>query len=1084
MLLRHPRGVLVAFAVIVVVLATLGFQVNDKLSPTSLDISGTPASEANEMLKKNFGDTALFAILLQGPSDEIDRQGPDLVRALRAANPLVTTLSPWDRGSVEQLRPSPNKALVITDFHTDIATAVKHSVEELEEILERQINPPVKATQSGFPTLSKALQDESIHASERAELIALPILLIVLLLVFRSPIAAAIPLTFGAITVFISSGVLTFVTRWVSVDAFALTVCTMMGLALGVDYALLMVSRFREELAGGADPKTAAIQTRHTAGRTTVFAGSTLIAAMLVALFIVPGALLSSLAATVILVVILSVSVATIAGPAVLTLIGPNVNRWRIGKPQSYADESSGLMAIVGAALRRPALVCVVVGAVVLALATPAIGLKTGPPSAQQLSHNNQARKDAELINRTIAPGFDAPFVVVAESDHGPITTPDRLDALRRWQDRVAAIPGVQVVIGPEQVSKSVAPLREAGNGLLVKKPGGPIGNLERLGRNLKQAARGVSRLRDGISEATQGAGLLVEGTDTTEEGALRLAGGLATATAGTEEAVGALDQFAKGAKQLEKGAKEVTQGQEKALEGAEIHHENLDNLEKNLRRNQLRRARNLQKNLTHTAHDTLDGVKEPAVAAEQQSKTALQLLEGMTVGKSDPNYNATLNALRAATSQSAATFARLDKLQAQLIKEAEEAREVSFWVKTAIDEIKREAGTAQELVEGEEELVNGNQELSKGSGELAEGAETLSAETRKLNNGLGRLGAGAARLATGIAELGEGATSLQVGLGDAFSRSHPLETGLRRGAVRVTVNADQAREQTDQLRHQSPGIFDSGYFVLSALDGANPRLRRQATQAVDLDKGGQGATVTIFTKYTFNSPGSIALNKTLEGEAGELADETGLNTGVAGGAATLNEYSKVTRERIPVIIVAITIATFLILVLILRAIPLAAIAVGLNLATVGVAFGVLTLLFNVPDDYPLGGHTYVDAVGATMIFGIVFGLSIDYAVFLLVRMRERYEEDGDNAAAIEFGLEKTARVITGAAVIMMAVFIAFAGAPIANVSQLGIGLTVAVFLDATVVRIVFLPALMLLLGDRVWWYPRFLDRVTPRLNV
>ncbi|HEY7256788.1 MAG TPA: MMPL family transporter, partial [Solirubrobacterales bacterium] len=877
--------------------------------------------------------------------------------------------------------------------------------------------------------------------------------------------------------------VLTIVTNWVSVDAFALTVCTMMGLALGVDYALLMVSRFREELAGGADPKAAAIQTRHTAGRTTVFAGSTLIAAMLVALFIVPGALLSSLAATVILVVILSVSVATIAGPAVLTLIGHNVNRWRIGKPQSYQDESKGLMTIVGAALRRPALVCLVVGAVVLALATPAIGLKTGPPSAQQLSHNNQARKDAELINRTIAPGFDAPFVVVAESETGPITTPERLDALRRWQDKVAAIPGVQVVIGPEQVSKSVAPLREAGNGLLVKK-GGPVGNLERLGRNLKRAAKGVARLRDGISEATQGAGLLADGSDRTEEGALRLASGLATATGGSEEAVGALDRFAKGAEELEEGAKKVTKGQEKAQEGAEILHTNLKNLEFNLRKNQLRRARKLQKNLTEIAHGTLDQVKEPATAAEASSKTALQLLEGMTVGKSDPNYNATLNALRAASSQSAATFAGLDKLQAELIKEAEAAREVSFWAKTGIKEVEREVGTAQELVEGEEELVKGNTELASGSGELAEGAETLATESRKLEEGLGRLGAGAARLAAGIAELGEGATSLQVGLGDAFHRSYPLQTGTQRMAARVTVNADQAREQTDQLRHQSPNIFNSGNFVLAALDGANPRLRRQATQAVNLEKGGQAGTVTIFSKYDFNSPGSIALNKTLEGDAAELAEETGLNTGVAGGASTLNEYSKVTRERIPVIILAITIATFLILVLILRAIPLAAIAVGLNLATVGVAFGVLTLLFNVPEDLPLGGHTYVDAVGATMIFGIVFGLSIDYAVFLLVRMRERYEEDGDNAAAIEFGLEKTARVITGAAVIMMAVFIAFAGAPIANVSQLGTGLTIAVLLDATVVRIVFLPSLMLLLGDRVWWYPRFLDRITPRLNV
>jgi RND superfamily putative drug exporter len=1082
-LLRHPRAVLLAFAVIVVVLATLGFGVNEKLSPTSLDISNTPASEANELLKKNFGDTALFAILLQGPADEIDKQGPELVRALRASNPQVTTLSPWDRGSVKQLRPAPDKALVITDFHTDIATATKKSVGELEEILEREIKPPVKATQSGFPTLSKALQDESISASERAELIALPVLLIVLLLVFRSPIAAAIPLTFGAITVFISSGVLTIVTNWVGVDAFALTVCTMMGLALGVDYALLMVSRFREELAGGADPKEAAIRTRHTAGRTTVFAGSTLIAAMLVALFVVPGALLSSLAATVILVVILSVSVATIAGPAVLTLIGHNVNRWRIGKPQSYQDESAGLMTIVGAALRRPALVCLVVGAVVLALATPAIGLKTGPPSAQQLSHNNQARKDAELINRTIAPGFDAPFVVVAEAENGPITTPDRLDALRRWQDRVAAIPGVQVVIGPEQVSKSVEPLREAGNGLLVKK-GGPVGNLERLGRNLKRAAKGVAKLREGISEATQGAGLLAEGSDRTEEGALRLASGLSTATGGSEEAVGALDEFAKGARKLEKGAKKVTEGQEKVQEGAEILHTNLKNLEFNLRKNQLRRARKLQKNLTEIAHGKADAVKTPAASAQSSSKTALQLLEGMTVGKSDPNYAAALAAARQASSQSAATLAGIEKLQVELIKEAEEAREVSFWAKTGIKEVEREVGTAQELVEGEEKLVKANGELASGSGELAEGAETLATESRKLEEGLGQLGAGAARLAAGISELGEGATSLQAGLGEAFNRSHPLQTGTSRMAARVTVNANQARGQTDELRHESPGIFNSGNFVLAALDGANPRLRRQATQAVDLEKGGQAATVTVFSKYDFNSPGSIALNKTLEGEAADLADETGLNTGVAGGASTLNEYSKVTRERIPLIIVAITIATFLILVLILRAIPLAAIAVGLNLATVGVAFGVLTLLFNVPDNLPLGGHTYVDAVGATMIFGIVFGLSIDYAVFLLVRMRERYEEDGDNAAAIEFGLEKTARVITGAAVIMMAVFIAFAGAPIANVSQLGTGLTIAVLLDATVVRIVFLPSLMLLLGDRVWWYPRFLDRITPRLNV
>src|SRR5262249_47233552 len=160
--------------------------------------------------------------------------------------------------------------------------AVRHSVPELEEILAAHVHAPVRATQTGFATLSKALQEESIEASERGELIAFPILLIVLLLVFRSPIAAAIPLGFGPITVIASRGLLYLATGWFDVDAFALAVCTMMGLALGVDYALLMVSRFREELAGGATPLEAAREPRHTAGRTTAFAGSTLLISMIV----------------------------------------------------------------------------------------------------------------------------------------------------------------------------------------------------------------------------------------------------------------------------------------------------------------------------------------------------------------------------------------------------------------------------------------------------------------------------------------------------------------------------------------------------------------------------------------------------------------------------------------------------------------------------------------------------------------------------------------------------------------------------------------------------------------------------------
>jgi putative drug exporter of the RND superfamily len=1074
--------VLAAAFALLVVLGVLGAGVEGKLSPTSLEIPGTRSASANRMLREHFGESAPFVVLLRGPAKQLDRQGPGLIRALRR-NPSVTTLSPWDLGAVQRLRPGPRRAIVIADFHVGIDEAVNETVPELNEILTTNIRPPLRWTQTGYATLSRAIQDDSITATERGELIALPILLIVLLLVFRSPVAAAIPLAFGAVTVISSRGLLSILTNWFSVDAFALTVCTMMGLALGVDYALLMVSRFREELAGGATPHDAARATRRTAGRTTVFAGSTLMLSMLVAFFIVPGSLLGSLAATLLLVVALSVLVAVVAGPAVLILLGPNVDRWRIGSPPG--EGRSRLMTFVSAALRRPAPVAIAIGAVVLLLAAPAIGLKTGPPSQTQLAHDDPIRQDFELIERSIGPGYDAPFVIVATADRGTVTEPRRLAALSRWQHRIAAQPGVQAVIGPAQVSRAVAPLRQAGALLATGGETGPLAQFGRLGRNLGRAASGVALLRGGIAKASYGAGLLAAGSGKAEEGASVLAAGLEQAGSGAKRAVGALRIFATGTRRLA-GAQHRA-----AIAGLNVKFA-LQSLAPNLRRNALVRARRLQKSLNEESKQKVPRLLPPAEDAETQLKSALAQLEGMTTGKSDPNYAAVLNAVRQALAAvsgtdpvSGAAYAQdyaglpteLGALQSSLVEDAEEAKQVTDWLVSGVILIKKLSNGATRLSDGLQKLEGAGKKLAHGSARLARAASGL-------EGGVARLGAGATALASGIARLRDGASALEEKLAQGYSASYPLQAGLRRATVQVLSSSATLKHRAQRLRRATPGLFDSGYFVLSALDGAQARTRERAAEAIDLSGGGQAAAILVISRFTFNSPGSIALNKRLEVEADELGREAGLDTGVAGGPAQLNDYSQVTRDRIPFVVAAITLATFLVLVLVLRALPLAAIAVGLNLATVAVAFGILTLLFNLPEDWPLGGRSYVDAVGATAIFGVVFGLSIDYAVFLLVRMREHYDREGDNAAAIEFGLERTARVITGAAAIMMAVFVAFAGAPIATVSQLGIGLTVAVLLDATVVRIVLLPALMLLLGDRVWWLPRPLDKVLPRLNV
>jgi RND superfamily putative drug exporter len=1082
-MLRHPRRSLAVALLFILALVAYGFSLEQRLTPSSLDIGGTKVHDANGMLRHYFGDTAPFAILLQGKPAAIDRQGPALIRNLRR-DPNVTTLSPWDVGTVGQLRPSPGRALIVADFHDDLDKAVNDRVPLVDQAIEESIHSPVRATQSGFATLLRSVQDESISGGERAELIALPVLLLVLLLVFRSPVAAAVPLGFGAVAVFASRGMLAILTHWFDVSALALTVCSMMGLALGVDYALLMVSRFREEIAEGADPLDAAWTTRRTAGRTTIFAGSTLVLSMAVAFFIVPGVLLASLAGTLAMVVVLTVVVATLLGPPILVLLGPNVDRWRIGRAPN--GERSRLMTIVSAALRRPAPVAALIGGVVLVLAAPAIALKTGPFDVGQLPHDDPARQDAERIQHAFGGGYEAPFTIVAAAKEGTITEPQRLAALSRWQRRIAATPGVQNVVGPEQVSKAVEPLRKNFAGVLSSNEKvGPLANVARLGRNLGRVASAVATVRSGLSQATAGAGLLAEGSGKAEEGAIAIATGLGQAAAGSQEAVAGLGKFAKGTKKLSKAESRA------ALGGFQLKI-NLPSIATNLRNNALRRSHKLQGTLFSDANTKMPQLQAAAQAGAEQLAAGLKQLEGMTTGKSDPNYGPALDAVRNATAAITGTNpatgqpyapgyaglpVELTALQARLLDDAEEAQEVSRWISSEVSHIETSAKGAKRLSEG-------LYKISAGGKEVAKQAARIDRETTRLSGGLERLGGGASTLAGGLTQLTGGTTELQRSLAAGYSQSYPLQTGTRRIAVRVLSQSDRLNRRAAQLRHTSPGIFNSGYFVLSALDGTRGRTHERASEAVDLNGGGQAATITVFSRYGFNSPGSISLNKTLEGDAAALAKEADVVTGVAGGPPTLNTYSRVTKDQIPYIVTAITLATFLVLILVLRALPLAAIAVGLNLVTVGVAFGILTLLTNVPDGWPLGGRTYVDAVGAVMIFGIVFGLSIDYAVFLLVRMREHYDREGDNAAAIEFGLEKTARVITGAAIIMLAVFIAFAGTPIATVSQLGVGLTVAVILDATVVRIVLLPALMLLIGDRVWWLPRPLERVLPRLNV
>ncbi len=197
-------------------------------------------------------------------------------------------------------------------------------------------------------------------------------------------------------------------------------------------------------------------------------------------------------------------------------------------------------------------------------------------------------------------------------------------------------------------------------------------------------------------------------------------------------------------------------------------------------------------------------------------------------------------------------------------------------------------------------------------------------------------------------------------------------------------------------------------------------------------------------------------------------------------------DFASLIGDRLPLFIGVVLVLSFLLLMAVFRSILVPLKAVIMNLLSIGAAYGLVVAVFQ----WGWGGS--IIGVGKPgpiepwipmMMFAIVFGLSMDYEVFLLSRIREYYDHGKDNGTAVVEGLASTARVITAAAAIMVCVFLGFALGQRA-IKVMGLGLATAVFIDATIVRIVMVPATMELLGDRNWWFPRWLDKAIPKLNV
>jgi RND superfamily putative drug exporter len=261
----------------------------------------------------------------------------------------------------------------------------------------------------------------------------------------------------------------------------------------------------------------------------------------------------------------------------------------------------------------------------------------------------------------------------------------------------------------------------------------------------------------------------------------------------------------------------------------------------------------------------------------------------------------------------------------------------------------------------------------------------------------------------------------------------------------------------------------------------ATPRL-------IDVKDGTKVALVDVYSTGAPQDKSTTDLIKRVRDDAlpGAVAGSR-LHLYVGGDTAIFDDFSHVLARKLPLFVGVVVLLSFLLLAVVFRSIVVPLTAAVMNLLSAGAAFGILVAVFQwgwLGSAFGVTRNGPIEAFIPVMMFAILFGLSMDYEVFLVARIHEEWLHGGDNAKAVRNGLATTGKTITAAALIMILVFGSFILGGERVIKEFGLGLAGGVFIDAVVIRSAIIPAVMFLLGKTNWWFPDRLDKVLPHLSV
>jgi len=389
---RHPKRVLAAVAAFAVLAVAIGHNVEHHLKAAGFTDSASESERATALLDRALGYNPNPAILLvvRAPgggrldlrSPSVRREVGRLSRGMEKVQYVGHVVDPLsDPRAGAGLIARDGESLVIAGYLSteDIEDKGGIASEEVEPLIA---SSPLDVSMGGFAAGFNQTNDQTREDLTKAELIAFPLLALLLLVVFRGVVAAAIPLLIGGISIVGTLLVLRIMSTFVDTSIFALNIATGLSLGLAVDYALLLVSRYREEIGRGGASREAHRRTVQTAGRTALFSGFTVAAAM-AALVFMPQRFLYSMAVAGASVAVLSSVIAILVVPAMLALLGPRIDALSIRRGPAVSDTSDGWYRLARGVMRRPVAVALASSALLLAAAAPLLWTTLTGPSAE-----------------------------------------------------------------------------------------------------------------------------------------------------------------------------------------------------------------------------------------------------------------------------------------------------------------------------------------------------------------------------------------------------------------------------------------------------------------------------------------------------------------------------------------------------------------------------------------------------------------------------------------------------------------------------------------------------------------------------